>query len=143
MSHSRLKQQCRIISNDCDDGASGRAGNSIAAEGKREWRGWNERVSLRRDEDRPKRWKPNTALISIQTMRGRVGLPGTILSFSLRTLRFYNSCEIVIKKTRAISIFVGEFSLSRYGKGKCCNRFTPRTGFCISSFDTIFDLTWG
>lgn len=110
MSHSRLKQQCRIISNDCDDGASGRAGNSIAAEGKREWRGWNERVSLRRDEDRPKRWKPNTALISIQTMRGRVGLPGTILSFSLRTLRFYNSCEIVIKKTRAISIFVGEFS---------------------------------
>lgn len=77
------------------------------------------------------RWKPNTALISIQTMRGRVGsprLPGTIplfLSLSLHRLRFYNSCElfeIVIKKTRAISIFVGEFSLSRRGKGKCCNR---------------------
>lgn len=73
-------------------------------------------------------------------MRGRVGLPGTILSFSLRTLRFYNSCEIVIKKTRAISIFVGEFSLSRYGKGKCCNRFTPRTGFLVIRYDLRFNL---
>lgn len=40
---------------------------------------------------REERWKPNTALISIQTMRGRVGsprLPGTILSLSLAyTLR--------------------------------------------------------
>lgn len=79
---------------------------------------------------REERWKPNTALISIQTMRGRVGsprLPGTILSLSLLLIHygFYISCEIVIKKTRAISIFVGEFSLSRCGKGKCCNRFTP------------------